>query len=266
MNSEEMSFYLRRQLVQMNLYRLSSIVFKSSHTATILCYHSLSEKGNRYAVALSRFKEQIEAIRVIADIVPLADVIAHRERRSRRSVVAITIDDGYQNVLAIAEYLKQQSIPVTLFALATPENAHRQSLDSGELMTYSDLRYLVKQGWTIGSHSLTHRNLTKLSDKELNEEVSHSKKLLEEKIGIPIHYFAYPNGYVNNRVIRSVKRAGYIAACSILPGTIQRNTNQWLLPRTVINKDDKLELDPKLYLAGPRLLGNVIDSIPFWER
>lgn len=69
---------------------------------------------------------------------------------------------------------------------------------------------------TIASHSITHpKDLTKLSDREIQQEILKSKQILEKKLGIKIHYFTYPEGKYDERVSAWVKAAGYEAALTM---------------------------------------------------
>ena len=77
------------------------------------------------------------------------------------------------------------------------------------LLSWDQIRELRKLGVRFGSHSLTHADLTKLGDIELEREVRESKTILEEKIGQPVEGFAYPFGFFNENVITVVKDAGY---------------------------------------------------------
>ena len=51
-------------------------------------------------------------------------------------------------------------------------------------------------GWEIASHGVTHRNLLKLSDKEVEYELSESKRVLSNIVGDVMTY-AYPYGSYN---------------------------------------------------------------------
>lgn len=268
MDTASAAFVLRRQLLQLSLYRIGRLVSGNTHTVSMFCYHSFSEDGNRYSIPYDVFKEQIEAIRRVADIIPFAEALEALEtKRRRRSAVVITIDDGYEDVMQLASYTEKEQIPVTLFALSDPDHADRATMDhTGSLVRFSDLRYLASKGFTIGCHSGTHVNLTKVSPTKLQDEVRDAKETLEAKVGVPVEYFAYPNGQFSNAVIKVVKEAGYKAACSILPGVITPQTNRWVLPRTVINREDTVVQDPALYVSGPAFIGNLIDRIGLWER
>lgn len=72
-----------------------------------------------------------------------------------------------------------------------------------------DLNY---NGMTIGSHTLTHANVIAISDYWLDWELKESKRLLEEHIGEPVKFFAYPGGSFSKHAAEHVRDAGYKAA------------------------------------------------------
>lgn len=78
-----------------------------------------------------------------------------------------------------------------------------------QLLNWDEILELKSLGVKFGSHSLTHADLRKLSDKELEKEVKESRKILEENLGQAVEGFSYPFGYFNERVITAVKNAGY---------------------------------------------------------
>jgi peptidoglycan/xylan/chitin deacetylase (PgdA/CDA1 family) len=62
-------------------------------------------------------------------------------------------------------------------------------------------------GMEIGSHSLTHANLTKCSDPA--RELSESKERLEQILAEPILSFCYPGGKFNGTTCALARAAGY---------------------------------------------------------
>lgn len=86
------------------------------------------------------------------------------------------------------------------------------------LMTASELRALAAAGHEIGSHSVTHPDLTAIDDAQLAYEVQASKSFLESILGGSITGFAYPFGSYDWRVIGAVRGAGYTMARSVEDG------------------------------------------------
>jgi len=86
----------------------------------------------------------------------------------------------------------------------------------------------------IGSHSLTHRTLTRVSKDELPREVRDSKDVLEQEIGGSVKTFCYPRGRFAPAVVRAVRNAGYVGACSTLPGYYRSGLPRYVLPRFLV--------------------------------
>jgi peptidoglycan/xylan/chitin deacetylase (PgdA/CDA1 family) len=74
------------------------------------------------------------------------------------------------------------------------------------------LRSLHKGGFEIGGHTLTHRILPGLEQKELCREVRDSKRMLEELLGSEVRMFCYPRGRYDAEVIGCVQRSGFQGA------------------------------------------------------
>src|SRR5207244_1307937 len=77
------------------------------------------------------------------------------------------------------------------------------------------LRRLDREGvCTVGSQTVTHGYLDKMSDGEIDRELRDSKASLESRLGHPIRYLAYPNGAFDVRCEEAAARAGYGMAFS----------------------------------------------------
>jgi peptidoglycan/xylan/chitin deacetylase (PgdA/CDA1 family) len=87
----------------------------------------------------------------------------------------------------------------------------------------------------IGSHGLTHIDLTRLDDTALRAETAGSRALLEELTGAPVTGFCYPYGTVDRRTQDAVRAAGYTYACAIDPG---RLSGAHVLPRVHVGQND----------------------------
>ena len=86
------------------------------------------------------------------------------------------------------------------------------------LMNEAQVRDWLAAGHEIGSHTLTHPWLTRLSASEAREEITASRKQLEDRFSVPIDHFCYPYGNWNESVRDLVEAAGYKTACTTQPG------------------------------------------------
>jgi peptidoglycan/xylan/chitin deacetylase (PgdA/CDA1 family) len=107
-------------------------------------------------------------------------------------------------------------------------------------MTWDDLRVLAADGVEVGSHTETHRHLPSLSELELERELKESRRRLEDELGRPCRFLAYPYGEESPRVQDAARAAGYDAAFA-LPGPSGRPVNPFALRRVgVYLRDNRL--------------------------
>ena len=85
------------------------------------------------------------------------------------------------------------------------------NLKSEKMMNWEQIVHVSNNGVSIGNHSYSHDilNGNHLTDDILFYEISNSKKLIENKIGKEIHYFAFPNGIFNESTLDYSKKIGY---------------------------------------------------------
>ena len=120
-----------------------------------------------------------------------------------RSVPIVTTswDDGDPRDLKIADLLCSRGLPGTFYLPMTGYQGRRT-------LTTTDLRALSDQGFEIGAHSVSHKNLPSLAAEQLTHEVGVCKQTLEQIVGRSVDMFCYPNGRYNGEVIRHVQHAG----------------------------------------------------------
>jgi peptidoglycan/xylan/chitin deacetylase (PgdA/CDA1 family) len=61
-------------------------------------------------------------------------------------------------------------------------------------MTWDMLREMRRGGMTIGAHGISHQILARMSREEQRTEIAGSCRRVEEELGPPTRYFAYPVG------------------------------------------------------------------------
>ncbi|MEP7335939.1 MAG: polysaccharide deacetylase family protein [Actinomycetota bacterium] len=135
-------------------------------------------------------------------------------RRLPAKPVMITFDDGYRNVFGKASpILDRLSLRATAYVIVG-----RISNGDPSFLTRGQLRALERRGVEIGSHTLTHRDLTSLSSSELRHELLESRLALERALGHPVQWLAYPYGAYDARVVRMARGAGYVLGVTTRSG------------------------------------------------
>lgn len=182
-------------------------------TAPILLYHHISDEGNgnRYFVSVADFKTQMEALHTwgytAITVSQLVDVLLNGGELPSRPVV-ITFDDGnldvYQNAFPI---MRDLGFVGTNFIVAN-------RLQSKYFVNVEQLQEMADSGWEIGSHSMTHTDLT--TDHSIaNMEIRQSMITLEDATGDPISAFAYPYGETDEFISTKVSEYGYRAGMGL---------------------------------------------------
>ena len=189
----------------------------------VLCYHRFEEGiNNAMVMKPSDFEQEMQAIKDNGfTVISMQDFLAWRrdEKEIPAKSALITIDDGYVSAYETARpILKKFGYPYTMFV-------YIQYIGSGgKSVTWDQLAEMRDEGVEIGCHSFTHQNLKGKMSKSapeikrltyegwLRKEIVDSKKLLENRLGVKVSTFAYPEGAYNKESRDVVKEAGYDAA------------------------------------------------------
>jgi peptidoglycan/xylan/chitin deacetylase (PgdA/CDA1 family) len=155
----------------------------------------------------------------------------HRGRRLPPKPVVISFDDGYRSVAEAAfPHMSSRSWPGVL-------NLTVRNLQVSGGLSPDKVRALLAAGWELASHSLTHPDLTGLDDAALAREVGRSRQQLRSRFGVRVDFFCYPSGRYDSRVIRAVRRAGYLGATTTVEG-LARPTAPYELQRVRVSGND----------------------------
>ncbi len=107
---------------------------------------------------------------------------------------------------------------------------------TGEAMLSPEqVRTLVRRGFHIGAHTITHPILARIDLAAARHEIVASRGILEEVSGSRIRLFAYPNGHPGRdygpQHVEVVKGAGFLAAVSSAWGVGRPGSDPFQLPR-----------------------------------
>ena len=190
----------------------------------IFTYHSIGPRapGARdpfLYVPTAQFDEQLARLRRESfQTISLSEFAAAARDNERKAI--ITFDDGcanvFQNALpALSRHgAKAIQFLVARFIGGRNDWMTRHGDAEERLMDDAQVRDWLAVGHEIGSHTLTHPNLPKLTPAAAREEISASKKMLEDKFGRSVRHFCYPGGKWNEAVRDLVAEAGYETACT----------------------------------------------------
>ena len=72
-----------------------------------------------------------------------------------------------------------------------------------------DVKYIAEQGHDLGNHSLSHKEMSKLSVSEITQELQAVHDKVKELTGIEMDLFRPPYGDYDNEVITTAQDVGY---------------------------------------------------------
>ena len=120
-------------------------------------------------------------------------------------------------------------------------------VDSQRQMTADEIATVARNPLIdIGSHTLTHPDLTQLTIADQRVELSESRKMLEELAGTAVTTFAYPHGLMNADTAVLANEVGYTSACSTDKARVGAGAYRFRLARFMVEDWDADEFGRRL--------------------
>lgn len=207
----------------------------------IICYHRFANDCKSSLCMPSHiFEQQMKYLddngyRVI-NLAQLTEFIEYRKALPKKAVI-ISIDDGYRSFYDVGyPILKKYGFTATMFVYTDFVGSCRNAI------TWKQLARLKANGFEIGSHTLSHSDLTKRKVGEdtqaylarVENELRVSKEIIDKKIGQETVFLAFPYGRFNKNVLEISERLGYRAAVTVKRGSNPFFANPLILKRTQI--------------------------------
>ncbi len=130
------------------------------------------------------------------------------------SGLVITFDDGDQSIYRYAfPILKRYGVRAVVFLVVDyigKDDYWDMTLIGRRSphLSWDEIYEMKRWGIEFGSHTMSHRNLTKLSPYEMEYELRESRRSLGERLGL-INCISYPFNRANSEVIKQARKAGY---------------------------------------------------------
>jgi peptidoglycan/xylan/chitin deacetylase (PgdA/CDA1 family) len=129
-------------------------------------------------------------------------------------LAALTFDDGFESmVTGLLPVLRGERAPATVFVVSGWMGLRHPYVPWTRILTPSEVRELHANGVEIGSHSISHSDLSRLDRAAAEEELRGSKLELENVLDAEVTVAAYPNGAACAETRAACRAAGYTAAC-----------------------------------------------------
>ena len=153
----------------------------------------------------------------------------HHKGKLPRHPIVLSFDDGYSGQV-------HNALP-TLSGVGWPGVLNLELANLKDTGGTKAIRRLIRAGWEIDSHTLTHPDLTTVDDGRLADELVASRMRLRRYFGPAVsRFFCYPSGRYDARVAAAVKAAGYLAATTTQPGWARPTGDPFALSRIRIDR------------------------------
>ena len=199
----------------------------------IILYHRIdvSPINSQYYVPPENFDRQMQLLRDWEYTTITTEMLANAIRDGASlppRPILITFDDGnLDNYTTAFPIMQKYGLTAVVYIVGN-------YLGADGYMNAEQVREMADSGWEVGSHGMSHADLTKLDSQALRHEVVDSRKTLEQKIGVPVLTIAYPFGLSNGSVLDYTYFAGYIAGMGLGPTHNQTTRNLYTLQRREI--------------------------------
>ena len=213
---------------------------------TVLMYHRIGDARNdwerRYCVSPERFASHVHALRRRGmQPCSIEDFIAWLEGRGalRDGSFVLTFDDGFLGVYEHAfPLLAQMGWPATVFLVSGLIGKKDEwtifenpSGTTYPLLGRREIEEMARGGISFHSHSRSHPDLSELPRGTLMKELAGARLDLEDLLGRPVPYLAYPYGRFDENVVEAAKESGYRAAFSVQPGFNRQDVDRFRIRR-----------------------------------
>ncbi len=210
----------------------------------IILYHriDISPINSQYYVPPDKFEEEMKLLHdwgyeTISTELLIKAITEGADLPPRP--LLITFDDGHlNNYTAAFPIMQKYGFTGVLYIVAN-------YMGADQYMNADQIKEMANAGWEVGSHSISHSDLTSLEPYRQRYEVVESRTLLEEALGVPVLTIAYPFGVSDSSVIDYAHFAGYIGGMSLGFTYDQGVSNLYTLQR----RDIKGTYDVKQFAA-----------------
>jgi peptidoglycan/xylan/chitin deacetylase (PgdA/CDA1 family) len=141
-----------------------------------------------------------------------------------RPVVLTFDDDTLDNYTVVYPILRRHGFVATFFIITNYVGRSR-------CVTWDQLREMQSHGMVIGSHTVSHVDLTKLTHDALQRELTQSRTIIGRELGREPIVLAYPLGFQNGLVVQAARAAGYQIGVTATRGLWISRVSFMTLPR-----------------------------------
>lgn len=172
----------------------------------------------------------------------MRDIMPYVRGERRGKVFGLTFDDGFRNVVQNAlPVLDKLGFTATNYLVANQFDGSnfwdaKIGIPSSPLMTVDEMRQWAASGHEVGSHTLDHVHLPRITPEEARRQMVESKDVLEQALGAPVTAFCYPYGEYRSEHLLMAREAGYDNATLTKRGLASASDDPFGLPRVTVSR------------------------------
>jgi peptidoglycan/xylan/chitin deacetylase (PgdA/CDA1 family) len=140
--------------------------------------------------------------------------------------IVVTFDNGYRT-----QYT--EAFPV-LQRLGWPavENLQLEGLppSQGGILP-REVRRMLRAGWELDTQGMSHADLPVLDAASLRFQVDAARRAIVRLYGVSPHWFCYPSGRYDARVVAAIRADGFVGSTTVVPGWATPADDPFALPR-----------------------------------
>ena len=186
--------------VTLTIFTLSVIIAPENTKDTIETASELNNKKIGWGIKRNNNNEQPEIGEANKKLIEKYNGIAIGNPDIKN--IYLTFDLGYEagytkNILKV---LKEKNVSATFFITAHYLNTAPELVEQ-----------MINDGHIIGNHTVNHKSMPDLSDKEIKEELMTLNQTISEKYNYEMKYMRPPMGEFSERTLRIIENLGFKA-------------------------------------------------------
>ena len=155
--------------------------------------------------------------------------------------VCLTVDGAYRDTLRFLEpVLNDAGVPATVFVVTGHVGKRRvvartsaaRRVTSGA--DWSELAALRTRGWEIGAAAHSWTDLTSRSQRDQHWQISRSRELIQDNLGLSPVSFAYPGGACDASTVKFLREEGFLNAVTQRFGHADETSDRLQLERVTL--------------------------------
>ena len=213
----------------------------------VLLYHRVGDSHGHMTVSAQRFAADLARLKEMGFATISLELfrryLADPETILPENPLLISFDDGYlDNFLNAYPLLREYGMTAAFFIITG-------MVGEEDRLTAGHIREMAANGMSIGSHTVSHRELGEMEVEEAANELSLSRLYLEGLLQRPVNFIAYPKGSFNEFTAKIANEAAYNGGFSVEYGTCAHTSNPYALRRIPLFSFDR-EIEQTMLKRG----------------